>query len=49
MSNFKLQVTHGGVLVIDLDTDYIDEVTNALEGFDYELSEMLSGGNNDQI
>ena len=49
MSNFKLQVNHGGVLVIDLDTDNIDEVNKALEGFDYELGEMLSGGNNDQI
>ena len=44
MSNFKLQVNHGGVLVVDLDTDNIDEVNKALEGFDYELSEMLSGG-----
>ena len=44
MSNFKLQVTHGDVLVIDLDTDNIDEVNKALEGFDYELGEMLNGG-----
>ncbi len=47
MSNFKLQVTHGGVLVIDLDTDNIDEVSKALEGFDYELGEMLSGGSDE--
>ena len=47
MSNFKLQVNHGGVLVIDLDTDDISEVTKALEGFDYELGEMLSGGNDE--
>jgi hypothetical protein len=43
MSNFILKVTHGGVLVIDLDTDDVDEVTKALDGFEYELSEMLSG------
>tara|TARA_R110000850_G_scaffold77347_1_gene167489 strand:+ start:142 stop:285 length:144 start_codon:yes stop_codon:yes gene_type:complete len=47
MSNFKLQVMHGGVIVVDLDTDDIDEVTKALDGFEYELSEMLSGGNNE--
>ena len=47
MSNFKLQVMHGGVMVVDLDTDNIDEATKALEGFEYELGEMLSGGNNE--
>tara|TARA_R110000772_G_scaffold120197_2_gene226390 strand:+ start:109 stop:252 length:144 start_codon:yes stop_codon:yes gene_type:complete len=47
MSNFKLQITHGGVLVVDLDTDNIDEATKALEGFEYELGEMLSGGNDE--
>jgi hypothetical protein len=43
MSNFKLQINHGGVLVVELDTDNIDEVTAALDGFEYELAEMLSG------
>jgi hypothetical protein len=47
MTQFKLQVNHGGVLVVDLDTDNIDEVTQALDGFEYELTEMLSGGNNE--
>jgi hypothetical protein len=44
MTQFKLQVNHGGVLVVDLHTDDIDEVTQALDGFEYELTEMLSGG-----
>ena len=47
MSNFKLQINHGGVLVVDLDTDDIDEVTKALDGFEYELTEMLSGGDDE--
>ena len=47
MTQFNLQVNHGGVLVVDLDTDDIDEVTQALDGFEYELTEMLSGGNNE--
>tara|TARA_R110001583_G_scaffold109400_2_gene258148 strand:+ start:18806 stop:18949 length:144 start_codon:yes stop_codon:yes gene_type:complete len=47
MSNFKLQINHGGVLVVDLDTDDIDEVTKALDGFEYELTEMLSGGSDE--
>jgi hypothetical protein len=47
MTQFKLQVNHGGVLVVDLDTDDIDKVTQALDGFEYELTEMLSGGNNE--
>ena len=47
MSNFKLQINHGGVLVVDLDTDDVDEVAKALDGFEYELTEMLSGGDNE--
>jgi len=47
VSDFKLQVNHDGVLVIDLDTDDISKVTKALEGFDYQLGEMLSGGNDE--
>jgi hypothetical protein len=44
MTQFKLQINHGGVLVVDLSTDNIHEVDKALEGFEYELTEMLSGG-----
>jgi hypothetical protein len=44
MTQFNLKVNHGGVLVVDLATDDIDEVHKALEGFEYELTEMLSGG-----
>tara|TARA_R110002096_G_scaffold413803_1_gene614711 strand:- start:1284 stop:1427 length:144 start_codon:yes stop_codon:yes gene_type:complete len=47
MSNFKLQINHSGVLVVDLDTDDINEVTTALDGFEYELTEMLSGGDDE--
>ena len=46
MTQFKLQVNHGDVLVVDMDTDDIDEVHQALDGFEYELTEMLSGGYN---
>ena len=47
MTQFKLQVNHGDVLVVDMDTDDIDEVHQALDGFEYELTEMLSGGYNE--
>tara|TARA_R110000737_G_scaffold353117_1_gene402431 strand:- start:11586 stop:11729 length:144 start_codon:yes stop_codon:yes gene_type:complete len=43
MTLFKLQINHGGVLVADIETNDIDEVTDALDGFEYELTEMLSG------
>tara|TARA_R110000822_G_scaffold166524_1_gene306865 strand:- start:722 stop:871 length:150 start_codon:yes stop_codon:yes gene_type:complete len=47
MTQFNLQVNHGGVLVVDLNTDDINEVTKALDGFEYELTEMLTGGNDE--
>ena len=47
MTQFNLQVNHGGVLVVDLKTDDVDEVHEALVGFEYELTEMLTGGNDE--
>ena len=47
LPEFKLQINHGGVLVVDLDTDDINEVETALFGFEYELTEMLTGGNDE--
>ena len=43
MSTFKLKIIHGGVNVVELETEDIDEVKTAIEGFEYELSEMISG------
>lgn len=43
MSIYNLQIKHGGVLVVDLQTDDAEEAQNAIEGFEYELAEMITG------
>ena len=43
VSNFELKIIHGGVNVVELETEDIDEVKTAIEGFEYELGEMISG------
>ena len=43
LTEFKLQITHGNVIVADIDTDDVYELQSALFGFEYELTEMLSG------
>jgi len=43
MSDYELKITHNGVLVVDLVTDDSASVVEAINGFEYELGEMLEG------
>ena len=47
MANYKLEITHNDILVVDLETDDPDSVVETVTGFEYELGEMISGAQDD--
>lgn len=45
---YKLEIWHGGELIRSIDTDDADSVREVVDGFEYELDEMVSGAANDE-
>lgn len=45
--DINIIITHDGIEVVNVTTSDIDEIKDAVIGYEYELSEMISGASND--
>ncbi len=46
--DINIIITHDGIEVVNVTTSDIDEIKDAVIGYEYELSEMISGASNEQ-